>query len=164
MTEPLFEEVRARLAREGEGARHIAAGFAAGMEAGIESVAHVAEAVFGHARYHDASVTETPSEESSVNLTDLAADIRTDLQSAEDKAGEVYNHAKAVLEEKLPQIEAIGKAVGSDKLFQLGIDETIPAPLRELGAEILAKVFAAFPAQPAPAEAPAEQPAEAPAA
>jgi hypothetical protein len=158
---PIFAELEAKAKR----ARHaIAADFEAGMEAGAESITRATERVFGHGRYHAASVSENVPEESPVNLTELAADIRTDLQSAEDKAGEVYNHAKAVLEEKLPQIEAIGQEVGSDKLFQFGIDATIPAPLRQLGADILGKLFAAFPAQQAaPAEAPAE-PAEAPAA
>jgi hypothetical protein len=137
MTEHIFEEVRADLAREAGRALH-----------GITDV-------FRHHGYHDRNATFSVPEEPPVNLTQLAADIRTDLQSAEDKAGEVYNHAKAVLEEKLPQIEAIGKTVGSDRLFQIAMDDTIPAPLRELGADILGRLFAAFPAPAAPAEAPA---------
>jgi hypothetical protein len=137
-------------------------------------VADGAEAIFGHARYHSASMTENVPEEPAVDITEIAADIRTDLQAAEDKAGEVWNHAKAILDQKLPQIEAIGQAVANDKLFQIGIDATIPAPLRALGAEILGKVIAAFPPQQAatPAPAPAEgddtttaaDPAQAPAA
>lgn len=160
MNEPLFEEVRAELAKEGERAQHVAADFAAGVKEGAESVARAAEAVFGHGRYHASSVTENVPEET-MDLAAVAADIRNDLQQAEDKAGEVYNHAKAVLEEKLPAIEGAVKDIGNDPLFKLAYDATIPSSVRALIAEFGAKVVALLAEAPA---ADAGKPAEAPAA
>ena len=96
-----------------------------------------------------------------MDLAAVAADIRNDLQQAEDKAGEVYNHAKAVLEEKLPAIEGAVKDIGDDPLFKLAYDATIPASVRALIADFGAKVVALMPAPAEAAAAEAEQPAEA---
>jgi hypothetical protein len=141
VSETIFEEVAADLASEGK------------------RLWHSAEAVFGHGRYHSASRTENVPEEQAMDFdpAELATDIRTRLQAAEDGAGEVYNHVKAILEERLPQVEAVVASVGSDPLFKLAYDDTIPAPGRALIAEIGAKIKELFPAQaPAQQAAPAE--------
>lgn len=83
-----------------------------------------------------------------------ATDIRNDLTTAMDDASSVWNRLKTLGEEKLPAIEKAGSAVGNDRLFQQAMDDTIPAPLRALGAEVIDKGMALLgSAVAAPAEA-----------
>jgi hypothetical protein len=136
MTEPIFSRLE-----------HEAATAASVLLHGITDA-------FGQHGYHDrnsfTSVPEGPVMD--FDPAALATDMRNDLQAAEDKAGEAWNHVKVVLEQHLPQVEAVASKLGSDPLFKLAYDDTIPASIRQIGAELITKMVAAFPAQAAPAE------------
>jgi hypothetical protein len=172
MTEPLFEEVRAELAKEGERARLIAADFAAGVEAGAESVSHVAEAVFGHGRYHAGSVTENVPEEPAMSiLTDFPAKAEDAARKFLATAQDDYNRAKALLEEELPAVSAEASKLASnpvvESLSKAAHLTEVPEALSAIASLIDSMEARLAAAEPAPAEAPAEaaeQPAEAPAA
>jgi hypothetical protein len=151
MTEPIFEHLR-------EEARH--AEHEAAKAAGV--LLHGITGRFGHHGYDDqnslASVPEGPAMD--FDPAALATDMRNDLQAAEDKAGEVWNHVKTAIEQHLPQVEAVASKLGNDPLFKLAYDDTIPASIRQIGAELITKMVAAF---PSPAAAPAEGDTTAPA-
>lgn len=168
MSETIFEELRADLTREGGHLREEVQG----AEQAAGRAAHRISDRFRHHGYHDRNSAQHVAEGTPMDFdpVTIAADIRNDLQAAEDKAGEVWNHVKSVLEEKLPQVESITAKVGSDPLVKLALDDTIPASIRQIGADLITKLLAAFPPQAA-ATAPAEgdatasaDPAQAPAA
>jgi hypothetical protein len=147
MSETIFEEVRADLAKAGNRA-----------EQGAERVLHRIEASFGHGHYDGAQVTETPKEPAmAFDLAQFAADARSDITTFMDNASSDWNRAKTFVEEKLPAIEDVASKVSSDPLFQMAYDDTIPGPARALIAEIGAKIKATFPAEtPTAPAAPAE--------
>lgn len=133
MTEPIF----ARLEHE------------AATAAGV--LLHGITDAFGRHGYHDrnstASVPEGPQMD--FDPEDVAAKMDAELQAAEDKAGEVWNHVKTVIEQHLPQVKTVLAKFGSDPLVKLALDDTVPASIRQIGAEIITRMIAAFPAQPA---------------
>jgi hypothetical protein len=161
MTEPIFEhlEQKARRAR-----RDIAADIAAGMEAGVSRVSQAAEAVFGHGRYHGASVTETlPKERPMGVLAEFDDDLKEYLTD-----GVTYVEGMAAkLKTAAPGLIAVAQAAGSQtvsgavealagKVLPPDIDAWLAGFIKDAIAKFAAPAQAAQPAAPAgPAQAPA---------
>lgn len=82
--------------------------------------------------------------------------IETELTAAENKAAEVYNHAKTVLEQHLPAIKADVAKVENEPFVKayLGAQLAVPEHLVNAALSILTALVQASPA-PAAAEAPA---------
>jgi hypothetical protein len=145
VTEHIFEEVKADLAEE---ARRALGGV---------------EALFGHARYHDGSVTETLPEETGMGvLSVIDDDVKEYLTEGFDYLGGMAAKLKAAA----PGIIAVAEASGSqtvsaavESLAGRVLPPDVDAWLAGVVKDAIEKFGAPAAAQPAPAE-----PAEAPAA
>jgi hypothetical protein len=123
-----------------------------------------------HHPYHDnqpQAVSPAPAKGNAVSVID---DIKTELVNVQNKASEVYQHAKTVLEQHLPGIESAVTTIENEPFIKgyLGAQLAVPEHLVGLALDFLGKLVqanvAVTTAEPA-AEAPAPaDPAQASAA
>lgn len=120
--------------------------------------------------HHDAAQQRITAQPEGINVSMLDA-LRTEVQAAEDKAAEVYNHAKTVIEQHLPGIEAAVTAVENEPFVKayLGSTLAVPEHLVSLALDFLGKLVsvnsvapAAAPVAADPAAPAATDPAAAP--
>lgn len=164
MTEPIFEHLEQKARRAGH---DIAADIAAGMEAGVSRVSQAAEAVFGHGRYHGASVTETlPEERPMADLLEVADDDLKDLKEYLTEGSDYVLGREAEIKAWAPRLLALADAAGTQtvsaavkglagKVLPPDIDSWLGGFVESALAKFAQPAQAAQPAAPAPAEQPA---------
>ncbi len=120
---------------------------------------HDIRSLFHHGRYHQPTPGATVPKGTTMNLTQLEADIRTEAQAAVAKAKEVVTHAETVVEQHLPQLADLAQKAATNPLIDAALSAVHVSPsfLASL-AEMLMKAdadLAALAPPPAP-ETPAE--------
>lgn len=113
MSEPLFEQLRADLAHAIDTEWH-----------------HLGHAITSHL-HHPATIDTSASsvpKETPVDLAQLEADIRNDVQAVESKASEVYDHAKTVLEQHLPQVAQLAQKAAASPLVDAALNAVHLSP------------------------------------
>jgi hypothetical protein len=98
-----------------------------------------------HIPHHQNATTK----EHDMSLATFEQDIRNDVQAGMDKAADLYNHLKAVAEQRLPQLAAIQASPVAQ-----AIEGVILPPDVEAELTAIVKTYAArFGAAPAPVAA-----------
>jgi hypothetical protein len=98
------------------------------------------------------------NQEEHVNIADFEQDIRNDVQTGMDKAADLYNHLKGVVEQRLPQIAALQQSTVAQAIEGVLLPPEIEAELTSIVKTYAAR-FGAAPAPAAPVEAaPATEP------